>query len=112
MGERLGVTPASPLRHSESAKVASLQELESHVGHILPLDQAQAQMDDFDGASATGGASLKPPYHERQCLKLPLTRCGACRCCSAVATCWAAQCRCDACMVAALSPQLRCVVAF
>ncbi len=50
MGERLGVTPASPLKHSDSAKFASLQELESHVGHILPLDEAQAQMDDRAGA--------------------------------------------------------------
>jgi len=50
MGERLGVTPASPLKHSDSANFASLQELESHVGHILPLDEAQAQMDDRAGA--------------------------------------------------------------
>ena len=65
MGERLGVTPASPLKHSESTKLASLQELESHVGHILPLDQAQAQMDDRHGApsasySAGTVARLQP----------------------------------------------------
>ena len=54
MGERLGVTPSSPLKHSESAKLASLQELESHVGHILPRDEAQAQMDDREGALCIG----------------------------------------------------------
>jgi hypothetical protein len=50
MGERLGVTPGSALRHSDSAKASSLAELESHVGHIMPLDQAQQQMDSRAGA--------------------------------------------------------------
>ena len=50
MGERLGVTPGSTLRHSESAKASSLAELESRVGHIVPLDQAQQQMDSHTGA--------------------------------------------------------------
>ena len=59
MGERLVVTSASPLKHSESTKMASLKELESHVGHILPLDEAQAHMDDRTGERTQ--ASYMPP---------------------------------------------------
>lgn len=56
VGERLGVAPTSQLRHSTSMQVASLAELETHVGHIVPIDQALEALDrqaGKDGMSAT-----------------------------------------------------------
>ena len=83
MGERLGVTPASPLKHSDSAKFASLQELEAHVGHILPLDEAQAQMDDRAGAPLWMLLCFQlrlPPRHQCWLHGFRLHLCASCRC--------------------------------